>query len=346
MNIMITGATGFVGTKLMHSLLEKGHNLFPVVRNEKKLSDFLTVLEKEKKDRIRPVFGDITQPMFGLSEEEVSELNSKVDILYHTAAYLSFDPDDREKTFFVNVEGTRHALDVAKKLAIPRFYHVSTAYTAGLENEADEKLHVKNREFVNDYEESKNHAEHLVMDKKDELKVSIFRPAIIVGDSETGEANTTFALYGLLKAVALLKKLIRRGRVNASDTIRLFSDPGASNNVVPVNHVVDVLTAAALHAKAGTIYHISNNHAPENKQVVEWIKEKSGVQNLDITGNPAELSEKDEVINAPMSVFHTYLSRTVTFHNRNTQQLLKDAGYPAFKLTDDQYSMMIGKYFE
>ncbi|KIL46480.1 hypothetical protein KP77_26070 [Jeotgalibacillus alimentarius] len=343
MNIMITGATGFVGSKLVRSLLDKGHTLYPVVRSEQKINQLIKQMPADQTDRIHPVTGDITQTDFGISETD--SLTGKIDILYHTAAFLSFDPADREKTFLANVDGTVHALELAEKLQIPSFYHVSTAYTVGIVDVAEEELHSKDSVFVNDYEESKNHAEHLVWNKRHELNVSIFRPAIIVGDTNTGEADTTFALYGLLKAVALLKKLIRRGRVDGDRMIKLLCDPEASNNVVPVNYVVDVLTAAATHAKRDHIYHISNNAAPDNADVMKWIKEQSGVDNLSVTADAMDLSDEDAVINAPMSVFHSYLSRTVLFKDANTQSLLRDAGYPAFELTDDQYQFLIKTYF-
>lgn len=343
MNIMITGATGFVGSKLVRSLLDNGHTLYPVVRSEQKINQLIEQLPADQGERIHPVSGDITQTDFGISDADA--LAGKIDTLYHTAAFLSFDPADREKTFLANVDGTAHALELAEKLQIPTFYHVSTAYTAGIENISDEEIHSKDRAFVNDYEESKNHAEHLVWNKRHDLNVSIFRPSIIIGDTNTGEADTTFALYGLLKAVALLKKLIRRGRIDENRIIRLLCDPEASNNVVPVNYVVDVLTAAATHAKADHIYHISNNEAPDNADVMKWIKEQSGVENLSVTADAMDLSDEDAVINAPMSVFHSYLSRTVIFRDENTQRLLKDAGYPAFTLTSRQYQSLIKAYF-
>ncbi|TFE03833.1 SDR family oxidoreductase [Jeotgalibacillus salarius] len=344
MKIMITGATGFVGSKLMLSLLDEGHILYPVVRNQHKIDQFINNTTPDQAARIHPVSGDITRTDFGIHYTD--SLTGNIDILYHTAAYLSFDPNDRKKTFDVNVDGTKHALELAEKLQIPAFYHVSTAYTSGLDDLSYEDIHSSDRPFVNDYEESKNHAEHLVWDKRDQLKVSIFRPSIIVGDTTTGEADTTFALYGLLKAVALLKKLVARGRVDQNKMIKLLCDPEASNNVVPVNYVVDVLTAAAHYAEANKIYHISNNHAPKNATVMEWIKEQSGVENLAVTANAVELSKEDAVINAPMRVFHSYLSRTVIFKDDHTKALLEKAGHDPFELTDQQYQMLIETYFK
>ena len=346
MNIMITGATGFVGTKLMTSLLNEGHHIYPIVRNEQKINQFLSAISTEKASRVHPVAGDITRQDLGIDHSTQETLADHIDILYHTAAFLSFDPADREKTFFVNVNGTRHALDLAKKMNIPSFYHVSTAYTLGLDDYAEEKLHSTKREFVNDYEESKCHAEHVVWENRNELKVSLFRPAIIVGDSNTGEADTTFALYGLLKAVGLLKKLIARGRISSEQPIQLLSNGSASNNVVPVNYVVDVLTAAALHAEPDTIYHIANNESPTNNQVVEWIKELSGVDQLSIVHDINQLTPKDEVINEPMSVFHSYLSRTVIFEDSNTRKLLMNAGKQPVDLSDDKYQMLIRTYYQ
>lgn len=346
MNIMITGATGFVGTKLMKSLLNEGHTLYPIIRSDKKINQFLADLSEEASSRVHPITGDITQPELGLDSATQLELTSHIDIFYHTAAFLSFNPDDREKTFFVNVEGTKHALSLAKHIKIPSFYHVSTAYTLGMDTYSEETLHSIDRKFVNDYEESKCFAEHLVWEQRHYFNISIFRPAIIVGDSNTGEADTTFALYGLLKAVGLVKKLIDRGRIPSDETIHLLSNGEASNNVVPVNYVVDVLTAAASHAEANTFYHIANNEAPSNKKVVEWIKEISGVEQLEIVDEASQLNKKDEVINEPMRVFHSYLTRTVIFEDSNTKKLLFKAGKQPINLTHERYRMLISTYFK
>ncbi|MGD7043454.1 SDR family NAD(P)-dependent oxidoreductase [Jeotgalibacillus proteolyticus] len=345
MNIMITGATGFVGTKLVKSLLKDGHTLFPLVRSEKKKSAILASLTPEEAKRVHPVYGDVTKEMLGVNAADQKNLLGQLHILYHTAAFLSFDPDDREKTFFVNVQGTKHAIDFAHKIRIPSFFHISTAYTLGLDHYGKETIHSLSRMFVNDYEESKCQAEHLVWQERDALQVSIFRPAIIVGDSNTGEADTTFALYGLLKAVALVKKLIQRGRISSDHVIRLLCNEEASNNVVPVNYVVDVLSAAAVHAEPSAIYHIANNHAPKNKDVMNWIKEISGVTQLELVSTPDRLTESDKVINEPMSVFRSYLSRSVEFDDTNTQNLLKKSGRKELDLTDEKYRMLIKTYF-
>ncbi|WP_167578641.1 SDR family NAD(P)-dependent oxidoreductase [Jeotgalibacillus proteolyticus] len=346
MNIMITGATGFVGTKLVHSLLEEGHTIYPLVRSAQKKDQIMSSISKEQQSRVHPVIGDITQQMLGIDPDVQNKLEGKINILYHTAAFLSFDPADREKTFFVNVQGTQHALDLAKSIDIPAFYHISTAYTLGMQDFGKEELHSLDRSFVNDYEESKSHAEHLVWQEREKLKISIFRPAIIVGDSNTGEADTTFALYGLLKAIMLLKKLIIRGRIDSDRSIRLLCNGEASNNVVPVNYVVDVLTAAALYANPGMIYHIANNHAPKNDQVMEWIIDISGVHQLSLTNNSADLTPEDAVINEPMSVFHSYLSRTVTFDDTNTKELINQSGKPALQLSNEKYQRLIKTFFQ
>jgi len=163
--------------------------------------------------------------------------------------------------------------------------------------------------------------------------------------SNTGEADTTFALYGLLKAIGLLKKLIQRGRISADRTIHLLGNEDASNNVVPVNYVVDVLTAGAKFAEPSTIYHIANNTPPINKTVIKWIKEISGVDQLEVVKDPNLLTADDEVINQPMKVFNSYLTRTLIFEDVNTKRLLEKSGTPSIDLTDDKYKMLIRTYF-
>ncbi|MFD1020439.1 SDR family oxidoreductase [Thalassobacillus hwangdonensis] len=345
MNILLTGATGFVGKRLMRGLLDQGHVIYPIVRSQAKLNHFLDTLAEGETERIHPIQGDLSLPHFGISETKIGQLKNNIDLFYHTAAFLSFKQEDKEKTFNINVDGTKHALELARSLNVQRFFHVSTAYTLGMESYGLETLHDSNRTFVNYYEESKSHAEHLVWSYRESMDVSIFRPAIIIGDSDTGEAETTFALYGLMKAVSLLKKMTEKQRLDAATTIRLYSDAAARTNLVPVNYVVDVLTAGAAHAKKNQIYHIANNETLTNGEIINLIKEVSQMDNLTLTSSETELTRSDELINEPMKVFHSYLNRTITFDDTNTRRLLAKAGLDPLRLNESHYRMMMETYF-
>ncbi|MBM7649172.1 nucleoside-diphosphate-sugar epimerase [Bacillus ectoiniformans] len=348
MKIIITGSTGFVGKKLMLALLENGHEIYPLVRSEEKISHFINELSEKEQRNVHPLIGNIEKPQLGISKEMRSALFGQIDIIYHAAAYLSFKEEDREQTFEANVEGTKRVLEFAKELNVKKFFHVSTAYTLGLETFAYEELHSCSRSFVNYYEESKCHAEHIVFAERENLDISIFRPAIIVGDSETGEAETVFALYGLLKAVGLIKKMADRGRLNGISQVKLLGGMESHTNFVPVNYVVDVLAAAPRYAEKDRIYHITNSNPPNNGEIFKLIKETSGLNELALVpiDYSGELTKIEQTLNEPMKVFHSYLSRSIDFDDRHTQAFLEKAGIPPLKLGENEFKRMMEVFFE
>ncbi len=128
MKIFITGATGFVGTKLVQALLEQDHQIFALVRSVEKAGNILKQLPLNAGEKITFLYGDITDKGLGVNDEEKAQLIGNIDVFYHSAAYLSFDPTEREKTFNINVEGTRNVLEFAKDINVKKFFHVSTAY--------------------------------------------------------------------------------------------------------------------------------------------------------------------------------------------------------------------------
>ena len=168
-NIFLTGATGFLGSHLMHRLLQEGHHVAALARSSK---------NSPASDRVRQVLmdvgdapvtnletyeGDISLPGLGLHEDASRLLASRTDEVWHCAASLSFQQEDRDEIFRMNVDGTRNVLEWVKRTKGRRLQHVSTAYIAGkradvvLEDEVD-----MGQTFKNAYEESKCRAELLI----------------------------------------------------------------------------------------------------------------------------------------------------------------------------------------
>lgn len=326
MNILITGATGFVGKQLTIRLLNEGHNVYALARNERKADNLIDSISPELQKNLFIVKGNISEDQVGVSMETLKVLKDKIETVYHIAAYLSFDNRDKEKTFNINVEGTRNILEFAKDIATKNFYHVSTAYTLGDKRFAREELHPTDNEFVNYYEESKCYAEHLVFDYCNHFNVSIFRPSIIVGDSVTGEAETTFALYGVIRSLEIIKKRMERKKQRLNEKIKFLCSQNAAQNLVPVDYVIDVLVTGLENAKSNTIYHITNSEPPTNQMVVEAIKAELDFDQVELvpTDYDGELTEEEVKFNEPMKVFHKYFEKTLTFDDSNTRQLLRE----------------------
>lgn len=343
MNILLTGATGFLGKQLTLKLLSEGHSVYALIRNERKADRLIEALPADLQNNLFFIKGNLGDERLGVPFETIDLLKGKIDTVYHIAAYLSFDDRERDKTFEINVEGTRNVLEFSKDIQVKNFYHVSTAYTLGAQLHGREELHPKDNTFVNPYEESKCHAEHLVFDYNNVFNVSIFRPAIIIGDSKTGEAETTFALYGVIRSLELLKKRLDRKQDTPSEKIKFLCNQEAAQNLVPVDYVVNVLALGLTSAKPDTIYHITNSQPPTNQLVLDLIQSALDFYNVELvpTDYEGELTDQDMKLNQPMKVFHKYFEKTLTFDDSNTKKLLHESNVEELHLDRETLQMII-----
>lgn len=348
MRILLTGANGFLGQRLSSDLLEEGHELYLLVRNEKKLNSFMESIDETFKPRIHIIEGHITSSQLGLSEDLLTKLKGKVDAIYHMAALLSFDPKDEELTYTVNVEGTRNVLDFAKKIQVGKFLYVSTAYTVGTEVKGHEDLYSSTRDFVNSYEKTKCEAEHLVYSYGDELSVAILRPAIIIGDSKTGRADTSFGLYGIMKSLSVLKKKMLRKTEMQNKTYRLVIDQDVASNIVPVDYVSSVLVSALTHSKNREIFNITNENPPKQGKVFDIVKEYLELPNIEMIPfkDVHQLREEEIIFNKPLAVFSNYLGRDIHFSCENTKALLAKNSQPKLNMDEKMIHTIIGGYYK
>jgi len=240
--IAVTGATGFLGADLVARLLRTTAE--PVVALVRAEDDEAAQVRLDAALAplgvfgARAIAGDVTDP--------ATALPGAVTAVVHCAADVAFDrPLDEARA--INVDGTRNVLAAAQRLPrLDRFVHVSTAFVSGRHpgtfGEHDGDLGQTHR---NTYEQTKLEAELVV--RASNLPVCVVRPSIVVGDSLTGWTSSFNVLYFPLQAYA-------RGLVT-----RIPGDPSALVDIVPVDHVTDVIVAAlapscphqTLHAVAG-----------------------------------------------------------------------------------------------
>ena len=284
--VFLTGATGFIGTQIARVLLEETEvNIFALVRaaNEQ---EALRRIEREWCDwpeligalgsRILPVCGDVSLPNMGMSETEYSSAVQEVTHIIHTAADFHFV--SLEKLKKPNIEGTANVLEFAKKVNkhhhLERFSHVSTAYVAGRQKGlVREDDLIVNYGFSTDYERSKYEGELLVKAAKSDFQISIFRPSMVVGDSQTGAIRTFNTMYYPLR-------LILTGRmrfVPAGSSFRI--------NIVPVDYVAKTIARLTFDDRAdGLTFHVVAPHEslPTLGEMVgfvhTWAKDNLGIK--------------------------------------------------------------------
>ena len=171
--LLLTGATGLLGSYLIRDLTRQGVRLAVVVRRTKfasakqRIEDCLTRWEKIAGHSLpRPVVleGNLSVPNFGLTEEQIEWVSKHCDSLMHNAASLTFQAESPEgEPWASNVKGTENTLEFCKQTGIRDFHHVSTSYVCGLRDDIakEDELDV-GQELGNDYEISKVQAEKLV----------------------------------------------------------------------------------------------------------------------------------------------------------------------------------------
>jgi long-chain acyl-CoA synthetase len=233
---LVTGATGFLGGYVVARLLERvGEDVVCVVRGADPQARLDAALAPLTDRRAVAVAGD-------LSSGDLDVDMTDVRAIVHCAADVRFDrslEDARE----INVGGVRRLVDLARRAPrLERFVHVSTAYVGGTHEGRfyEHDLDV-GQGFRNTYEQSKFEAEQLV--RASGLPVRVVRPSIVVGESTTGWTSSFNVLYPPLRALS-------RGLV-----ARVPADPQAIVDVVPVDHVADVVLTALLFEDAPDTLH-------------------------------------------------------------------------------------------
>ena len=230
MTYFVTGATGFIGRHLLEHLLARKGEVHCLVRkgSQTKFEELRERFGAEGK-RLIAVAGDLTKPMLGLTPAQRKALTGKVKHFFHLAAIYDLAAD-ADSQIAANVEGTRHALELATTMKAGCFHYASSIAVAGLyPGVFREDMFAEAENLDHPYFRTKHDAEALVREAK--IKHRIYRPAVVLGSSKTGEIDKIDGPYYFFRA---LKKL-RAALPAWMPTIGL---EGGRVNMVPVDYVV------------------------------------------------------------------------------------------------------------
>ena len=197
-----------IGSYLLKILLENGYKVFVLARNKEKKSAQERVAESLrlwdqssdyfKNDNLVVINGDVGYSNFNISSEEtIEKMLSQIEIITHVAALTSFTASIAACRK-ANVEGTKNILDFALRCKrLQKVNHISTIFVVGNKENIDFSEDVLNvgQGFNNAYEQSKYEAELVVKDYQAKgIKISIFRPGAVIGDSKEGK-TISFNLF-------------------------------------------------------------------------------------------------------------------------------------------------------
>lgn len=275
--LFFTGFPGFLGTELIRNLLPQLKDakalclIQPKFRKQaEQARDQLVEKNPTFKDRIEFVEGDITLPDLGLSSGAIDR--SAITQFYHLAAVYDLSVK-RELAQKINVEGTLHTLRFAETLPhLESYQYVSTCYVAGnyagTFHETDLNL---GQGFNNYYEETKFLAELEVMKSAARgLPVVVYRPAIVVGNSETGETQKFDGPY------FVMQWLMRQPKHFA--LLPTIGNPDAHTlNVVPSNFVIQAMTTLSQRKESiGKTFHLADPKPLTIRKIVAALGKATG----------------------------------------------------------------------
>jgi thioester reductase-like protein len=330
---LITGFPGFIGRRLVRKLLDGDSRAQVVALVEPRMLDAArTAAEEIDAGRIEVIAGDIADRRLGLDDRDYARLAGDVRRVYHLAAIYDLAVPI-ELAQRVNVDGTGNVLEfclAAKELE--RLVYISTAYVAGKRGGVvyEHEL-AMGQGFKNHYESTKFQAEVWVRHLLDRVPTTVLRPAIVVGDSRTGETQKFDGPYYLLRAIAQAE---RQGR----PTVQI----GASNatfNVVPIDFVVDAIVAAGADPAAlGETLHLVDPNPVTTRELVELLSQ-SYAGRAPRGKLPPALAQTSLRLKPVRRLFSdtpaesiAYLNHPVTFDTRRAVDLLTPHGLapPAF----------------
>jgi NAD(P)-dependent dehydrogenase (short-subunit alcohol dehydrogenase family) len=251
MTYFVTGATGFIGRRLVKKLLaRRGTVVYFLVRAESR--DKVPALLEDwgvGEERAIPVVGDLGQPLLGVSKADQKKLTGKIKHFFHLAAVYDLKAD-AESQIVANIDGTRNAVALANAVRAGVFQHVSSIAAAGMyEGVFREDMFDEAEGLDHPYFATKHDSEKIVR-KECDMPWRVYRPGLVVGDSKTGEMDKIDGPYYFFK-------LIQRMRAILPPWMPAVGIEGGRINIVPVDFVVDAIDHIA-HKKDldGKAFHL------------------------------------------------------------------------------------------
>ena len=359
MQYFVTGATGFIGKRLVKALLaRRGATVHFLVRpgSESKL-DALYEYWGTTNKRAIAVSGDLTAKKLGVAADTIKALKGQIDHVYHLAAVYDLSADE-ESQVQVNIEGTRNMVEFAKAIDAGHVHHVSSIAAAGLyegvfrEDMFDEAEGLDHPYFMTKHESEK------IVRKECKVPWTVYRPAMVVGDSNTGEMDKIDGPYYLFKAIQRMRQFL-------PPWMPTIGIEGGRVNIVPVDFVVKALDHISHKVdKGGGCYHLVDPvgyrvgdvmaifckaaHAPKpslfvNAALLGFIPKsvKKGMMALAPVRRVRNAVMKDLGMPEDMLTFVNYPTR---FDRRDTDAMLKGSGIECPNLSD--YAWRLWDYWE
>jgi amino acid adenylation domain-containing protein/thioester reductase-like protein len=342
-HIFLTGVTGFLGAFLLDELLRTtSANIYCLVRatnfeeGRQKIKANLEcylLWNQEQASRIIPIVGDLSRPLLGLSEEKFRTLASKLDLIYHSGAFINLVyPYSMLKA--ANVLGTQEILRLASQGKVTPVHYISTIDLlkplANFGNKVvQENEHLNSAQDLKDgYSQSKWVAEKLVIAARSRgIPTAIYRPGMLTGHSQTGVSQTNDLMCRMIKGIIQL---------GAAPDLDLWI------NLIPINYASKAIVHVSRQKESlGQAFHVVNPQPLPWKKLIKEIcnlgyqvelisheKWQDKLLNLDISQENALIAMRSlftEKSDNQMTYLETFLLTAQAFSCQNILEKLTDS---------------------
>ncbi|OGY43947.1 MAG: hypothetical protein A2729_01330 [Candidatus Buchananbacteria bacterium RIFCSPHIGHO2_01_FULL_39_14] len=362
MKILLTGATGTLGSELVKLLHKNNHKLYCLIRPKKNFEaqERLSVIIGNKDNRVIVISGDITELDSGISNYDLQLINNNVDIVIHAAASIKFDQEFADEIEKINIYGTKNIISLSKKIKAKSFHYISTAYVAGDATIFNENDFEMNQIFRNPYERTKKEAEALVR-KEFNKSFTIYRPSILVGNFYNGQISSFDGFYGFLKVFwrlkqkieslnSIQKKMIENiCRIDEDDKlffpININCSSTSTLNLVPLDWVANNIVNLIEYPATGQVFHLVNDSPPKVKFVFEYALKKLGIKGVNLGDNvkTTKLPKEFDILNRIFNIYSPYIIHESIFGAYNLKKVL-NYKYRASPAVEEEYLSRLISY--
>jgi nucleoside-diphosphate-sugar epimerase len=356
-HVALTGATGFLGLRLLQRLLHEQDSLTVLAHSGSgdalgRITRFFELtgapaqLIEELPSRLRVVETDLGRSRLGLSSTSFQRLADELDVIWHSAGNINLE-DDLSTLRRVNVEGTRNVLELAASGGRePMVHHVSTAFVAGArrkgvayEDELDDASG-----FENAYERSKYETEVLVhaWSRAHHRPVVVLRPSILVTDLP---AHPDLPRHPLQIVDQIMQQLLPpagladigpagRGLANAGPAdiglreagrrvVRLAGHPHSHLNMIPVEEAAEVMVRLAARRPSGRVdtYNIVHDHDVPVTALTQLVERLANVTAKLVEKRPDDMDALEAALDLYKG-FTPYLHHRRRFDDTRVRTLL------------------------
>jgi nucleoside-diphosphate-sugar epimerase len=350
----MTGGTGFLGSHLAAAMVKRGFRVILLARPshqqraEERMARLFQWLgvDLPPPEQVRIIDARLDQPDFGLEKDLYEALRNETDEIIHCASNTSFSERKRKEVEATNLGSLQRLLEFAAQSRCCFFHHMSTAYVAGRKEGVCPEEAIPSESFNNVYEETKYYGERMIsrVCQEQGIRLNIYRPSIVYGDSRTGKTLRFNALYYPIRTVLFFKNLFEKDlrerggkraaamgvRINNHGSthlpIRIAANEHSGMNLIPIDYLVAAFMEIMETCLEGGLFHIVNHKLVGLRELADYTRRFFNLEGIAVLP-PGRLdgvakNGLEILFDGYLEAYRPYMTDTRRFENEKAREIL------------------------